>query len=312
VAESAVDRTSRALDLIPFIHQNPGFTILELAEKFATTPGQIFKDLEMLFMCGLPGYSHLELIDLELDENYVAVNNPQNLGKPRKLSLPEVAALTLGLQAISPLISDPLMSMKCKKLQERLSAAVSSQHQAQLLNFSVQGDIAITLHDALISSAAAEQRGLLITYRSAKDEQLTERTIFPTQVYSAHGFFYVIAFCTLTHQVRHFRHDRIASAVLSHDRLNLSSELDADSREASFHIRVRLSKRNLYFIEEHREIVAAVTPSEDWVEVLFELGDRDWLLRALTALPGALEILEPADFRAAYEARLDAILDLYR
>ena len=312
MAESAVDRTSRALDLIPFIHQNPGFTILELAEKFATTPGQIFKDLEMLFMCGLPGYSHLELIDLELDENYVAVNNPQNLGKPRKLSLPEVAALTLGLQAISPLISDPLMSMKCKKLQERLSAAVSSQHQAQLLNFSVQGDIAITLHDALISSAAAEQRGLLITYRSAKDEQLTERTIFPTQVYSAHGFFYVIAFCTLTHQVRHFRHDRIASAVLSHDRLNLSSELDADSREASFHIRVRLSKRNLYFIEEHREIVAAVTPSEDWVEVLFELGDRDWLLRALTALPGALEILEPADFRAAYEARLDAILDLYR
>jgi len=312
VAESAVDRTSRALDLIPFIHQNPGFTILELAEKFATTPGQIFKDLEMLFMCGLPGYSHLELIDLELDENYVAVNNPQNLGKPRKLSLPEVAALTLGLQAISPLISDPLMSMKCKKLQERLSAAVSSQHQAQLLNFSVQGDIAITLHDALISSAAAEQRGLLITYRSAKDEQLTERTIFPTQVYSAHGFFYVIAFCTLTHQVRHFRHDRIASAVLSHDRLNLSSELDADSREASFHIRVRLSKRNLYFIEEHREIVAAVTPSEDLVEVLFELGDRDWLLRALTALPGALEILEPADFRAAYEARLDAILDLYR
>ena len=312
MAESAVDRTSRALDLIPFIHQNPGFTILELSEKFGTTPGQIFKDLEMLFMCGLPGYSHLELIDLELDENYVAVNNPQNLGRPRKLSLPEVAALTLGLEAISPLIMDPLMSRKSKKLQERLSEVLSSQHQSQLLSFSVQGDIATSPHDSLISSAAEERRGLLITYRSAKDEQLSERTIFPSQVYSAHGYFYCIAFCTLTHQVRHFRHDRIASAVISHDRLNLSSELDADSREASFHIRVRLSKRNLYFIEEHREIVAAVTPSEDWVEVLFELGDRDWLLRALTALPGALEILEPADFRAAYEARLDAILDLYR
>jgi predicted DNA-binding transcriptional regulator YafY len=252
------------------------------------------------------------LIDLELDENYVAVNNPQNLGRPRRLSLPEVAALTLGLEAISPLIMDPLMVMKCKNLQERLSAVVTSQHQSQLLSFSVKGDIATTPHDILISSAAAEQRGLLITYRSAKDEQLTERTIFPTQVYSAHGYFYCIAFCTLTQQVRHFRHDRIASAVLSHDRLNLISGADANLREDSFHIRVRLSKRNLYFIEEHREIIAAVTPSEDWVEVLFELGDRDWLLRALTALPGSLEILEPADFRAAYEARLDAILDLYR
>ena len=312
MAESAVDRTSRALDLIPFIHHNPGFTILELAEKFSTTPGQIFKDLEMLFMCGLPGYSHLELIDLELDENYVAVNNPQNLGRPRKLSLPEVAALTLGLQAILPLISDPLMSMRCKELQERLSGVVSSQHQSQLLNFSVQGDILATPHDVLISSAAAEQRGLLITYRSAKDEKLTERTIFPTQVYSAHGFLYCIAFCTLTGQVRHFRHDRIAAAVLSPEPLKLSIEVDSHSPQDSFHIRVRLSKRNLYFIEEHREIVAQVTPSDDWVDVLFELGDRDWLLRALTALPGALEIREPADFRAAYEARLDAILDLYR
>lgn len=312
MAESAVDRTSRALDLIPFIHQNPGFTILELSEKFGTTPGQIFKDLEMLFMCGLPGYSHLELIDLELDENYVAVNNPQNLGRPRKLSLPEVAALTLGLEAISPLIMDPLMSRKSKKLQERLSEVLSSQHQSQLLSFSVQGDIATSPHDSLISSAAEERRGLLITYRSAKDEQLSERTIFPSQVYSAHGYFYCIAFCTLTHQVRHFRHDRIASAVISHDHVNLSSQLEAESRESSFHIRVRLSKRNLYFIEEHREIVAAVTPNEKSVEVLFELGDREWLLRALTALPGALEILEPADFKAAYEARLDAILDLYR
>jgi len=58
--------------------------------------------------------------------------------------------------------------------------------------------------------------------------------------------------------------------------------------------------------------VKEVSPSENWIEVLFELGDREWLLRTLTALPGALEILEPADFAAAYQARLDAILELYR
>ena len=59
MVETALERTSRALDLIPFVATNPGMTIEELAAKFESTPSQIFKDLEMLFMCGLPGYSHL-------------------------------------------------------------------------------------------------------------------------------------------------------------------------------------------------------------------------------------------------------------
>ena len=86
MAETALERTGSALDLIPFISNNPGWSIAALAEKFDTTPSQIMKDLEMLFMCGLPGYSHLELIDLEIDEDYVSVRNAQNLGRPRQLS----------------------------------------------------------------------------------------------------------------------------------------------------------------------------------------------------------------------------------
>ena len=50
MAETALERTSRALDLIPFVAANPGLSIEELAIKFESTPSQIFKDLEMLFM----------------------------------------------------------------------------------------------------------------------------------------------------------------------------------------------------------------------------------------------------------------------
>ena len=46
MAESALERTARALDLIPFLSNNPGLTINEIAEKFASSPAQIFKDLE--------------------------------------------------------------------------------------------------------------------------------------------------------------------------------------------------------------------------------------------------------------------------
>ena len=57
--ETALDRVSRALNLIPFIAANPGLSILQIAERFDSTPAQISKDLTLLHMCGLPVYTHL-------------------------------------------------------------------------------------------------------------------------------------------------------------------------------------------------------------------------------------------------------------
>lgn len=311
MSESAIERTSRALDLIPFVHQNPGYSIVELAEKFSTTPSQMFKDLEMLFMCGLPGYSHLELIDLEMDEDYVAVNNPQNLDKPRKLSLPEVTALILGLAAIQPLISDAALKEKSFSLQERLSKLISTQHRDQLASFSVKAEIVESPFDALIARAVAEHKGLIISYRSAREEKLTERTIYPTQSYAAHGYLYSIAFCSLTNEIRHFRHDRIERAELSHEDAP-NTRRSTQRSSALLQVRVLLSKRNRFFLEEHREIVVEQKVNGENIDAVFELGDADWLLRGLISLPGDLEVLGPPEFSASYYERLDAILALYR
>jgi len=311
MSESAIERTSRALDLIPFVHRNPGYSIVELAEKFSTTPSQMFKDLEMLFMCGLPGYSHLELIDLEMDEDYVAVNNPQNLDRPRKLSLPEVTALILGLAAIQPLISDAALKEKSFSLQERLSKLISTQHRDQLASFSVKAEIVESPFDALIAQAVAEHKGLIIAYRSAREEKLTERTIYPTQSYAAHGYLYSIAFCSLTNEIRHFRHDRIERAELSHEGAP-NTRRSTQRSSALLQVRVLLSKRNRFFLEEHREIVVEQKVNGENIEAVFELGDADWLLRGLISLPGDLEVLGPPEFSASYYERLDAILALYR
>jgi predicted DNA-binding transcriptional regulator YafY len=271
----------------------------------------MFKDLEMLFMCGLPGYSHLELIDLELDEDYVAVNNPQNLDKPRKLSLSEVAALILGLVAIQPLIRDPALKKKCISLQDRVSKLISHQHHEQLASFSVTSGIVESQFDCLMAQAIKEQKGLTISYRSAKEEKLSERIIYPTQSYAAHGYLYSIALCSLTNEIRHFRHDRIEQAEFSHkDASNLRPSTQGSS--ALLQVRVLMSKRNRFFLEEHREIVIEQKVNGEGIEAVFELGEADWLLRALISLPGTLEVIEPAEFSASYYERLDAILALYR
>ena len=75
--ESAVDRVTRVLDLVPFILENPGIEVSVLAAKFSISEKQILADLELIFMCGLPGYTPYELIDLAFEDGVVTVIDPQ-------------------------------------------------------------------------------------------------------------------------------------------------------------------------------------------------------------------------------------------
>jgi proteasome accessory factor C len=310
MSESSLDRTSRALDLIPFVTKNPGFSIAELADRFDSTPSQIFKDLEMLFMCGLPGYSHLELIDMELSDDYVAINNPQNLDLPRKFSFQEIASLTLGLQALLPIAQDPEITKRITGLMARLIAMVAEGERTQLELFSVQSEVLKGEWDEIIATAALRKIALSIDYLSARTDSLSTRTIFPEFTYGSRGYLYTKALCTLSGEMRHFRHDRIIKAQEVPDAIRPTQIQNSTQKVES--IRVVLSRRNLFFIESHPTIVTSRAITEDQIEVTFELGDREWLLRSLSSLPGRVEVVEPRAFREAYHARLDAILALYR
>ena len=48
MAESALNRVARALDLVPYVTENPGIAIEELAHKFQVSTQQIVKDLELI------------------------------------------------------------------------------------------------------------------------------------------------------------------------------------------------------------------------------------------------------------------------
>ena len=59
MAESAAARALRLIDLVPFLVSNPGVSVKETAAVFKVTVPELLKDLEILFMCGLPGYTAL-------------------------------------------------------------------------------------------------------------------------------------------------------------------------------------------------------------------------------------------------------------
>ncbi|NBV95903.1 MAG: hypothetical protein EBR90_03835, partial [Actinobacteria bacterium] len=100
MSETAIARAVRTFDLIPYILNNPGVSIRELAQEFNADEKQISDDLQIAFMCGLPGYTPYELIELQVCDGYVTVREPQVLDKPRSFSASEQLALSLGLQMI--------------------------------------------------------------------------------------------------------------------------------------------------------------------------------------------------------------------
>ena len=313
MAETALERTSRALDLIPFVAANPGLSIEELAIKFESTPSQIFKDLEMLFMCGLPGYTHLELIDMELEEDYVAIRNPQNLDKPRKLSRIETASLTLGLDLLIPLIGDEELKRKAVDLRGRFTALLNED--AEPIATVIQGEENSRAEvDAVIAQALAQQSSLEITYRSASTDEISTRIVSPISTYVERNHLYTIAFCSKAGEERHFRHDRILSARATEvsERQKTERPRLVLEKPDLLEVTALLAPRNRYFLEAHRSIVESVVPHGSDLLATFSIGDYEWLLRELLALPGRVEVLGPPEFLREFYGRLDAVLSQYR
>jgi proteasome accessory factor C len=62
--ETATDRVLRMLAMVPYISRRPGVSIGEVANEFGVTTDQVTADLDLLMVCGLPGYYPDDLIDV--------------------------------------------------------------------------------------------------------------------------------------------------------------------------------------------------------------------------------------------------------
>ena len=82
-------RTARLLDLVPYLNTHQGISLKDLAQHFDVSPSQMSADLTTLWMCGLPGYTPLELMDLEFESGYVSIRNAETLSKPRSITFQE-------------------------------------------------------------------------------------------------------------------------------------------------------------------------------------------------------------------------------
>jgi len=297
--ESGLARTARLLDLVPYLTTHQGIAISELAKTFNTTVKEITDDLNTLWMCGLPGYTPLELIDLEFESGFVSIRNAETLAAPRALDRAEALSIYMGLDLLSAELgrSNSLLVSEIANLQEQLRSQLISAPQVQ-----IEASLASELR-ALILRAIRRRGWLEITYHSAANDQVTKRQVAPYELSQSGSHEYLQGYCDNAKAVRNFRADRIVEVVEIADQIWPNSQTNANEQSIKYQVKVHAASRQVL------EVLPQISVGSSSATI--EGFSAPWISRAILSLAGQVEAVEPSLIRAEVHARAKAALENY-
>ncbi len=302
VKKLADNQVSRLLDLVPYLTLNQGVALEKIASDFNTTKSAVLDDLNTLWMCGLPGYTPLELIDLSFETGYVSIRNADVLSSPRKLSDSETAALILGLSIIrGSLPSSSEHALLIDDLVQKLS--VKTRVVAPK-NISV--NVLPEVRDIIFSSVKTGE-SVKISYHSISRDEVSSRNITPLRVFNEGNTEHVYSFCESSEDFRVFRLDRISQAESTGTKRVLPLPESVPESIAELRLKVHSNLREIsetFNLRDHTEL-----KPED--EVVSNVFSTEWAIRTICSLLGTAEVLEPLDIRELVLSRAQKALNQY-
>jgi len=302
MADNAAQRALRTMDLIPYILENPGITTTELAEKFNTTQKQIEKDLQLIFLCGLPGYTPYELIDLTFEDGIVSVIEPQVLNKPRKFSSSEMVVIKLGLEILREINADDVRKLtKIDKILNKINSGADQN------SFLLADQINSTLFYSQISLAISQKRILNIEYKSLAKDNLSKRKILPGRISMSNGNLYLSAYDIERQSDRVFKMELISSC----DTGEIFKENSIQSNESDHVIELRVDEKLTNFIERNTSIIIAQQKVTGGLQVTLKVSNLEWLARSIVSFAPDIMVISPASLSEMVNQRVRDLLATY-
>jgi predicted DNA-binding transcriptional regulator YafY len=301
MSESAVDRAARALDLIPYILENPGIELDSLAEKFGITQKQVLSDLEIIFLCGLPGYTPYELIDLTFEDGIVTVIDPQVLDKPRVFTQSEAIVLNLGLSIMKAALRDKMTLERIETLQSKLQSKFKSIPDVSI----AMGNLP-NFYEMIIQSIR-DKSIVEIVYHSVSKDAISKKILAPQNVYVSAGNYYMSAIDLKLSQERNYRLDAITECVVSSGVHELSDLIDDSSEEFNF----KIVTGSLFLIEKYSTLFKSVEKIKREYVASGRISNSEWLQRLVISNAPDLRLVEPANLAALIKERVESAIKLY-
>lgn len=300
--QNALVRFARLLALVPFLQTHQGIAINEAAESMGITERELISDLHLMWMCGLPGYTHLELIDLDFESGHISIENADTLAKPLSLTSDEAIALSMGLSLLGALpnveLNEDLRSAQAKIQAGVQRASEMAQLKRQVLVVSARPTSQNTAHLKTIESAILRGEQVEIEYYVSSRDEMTSRTIEPMLLRLIDGISYVEAWCLQAEDRRLFRLDRIYGAVpLSTARSHELGSVAAFNEELELpEYQISLAPSGRWIIERYGAKALSEADPSGFAATL-AVGDRNWLLRLALSAGGDLVVTSDADLQ---------------
>lgn len=308
MSSRTVSRISRILALIPYVLDRSAVDVDEITERFGYTREQLTRDLDTIFVCGLPGYGPGDLMEAYLDEDEVVIDAADFFAKAPRLTPTEaLGLLAAGLTVIASGEASPALESAVRKLTK---AVIPEADTSLVVDVPDESKSVGALRDA-----AADQHVVHITYRSVGREETTEREIEPWSVFTTLGRWYVLGHCRLVDGQRTFRVDRIKEMTVLPETFERPAEIPepfvgytpSDDDIVSV---IDLAPAARWVLEYYP--VEVISESKDRTRIRFHSPDTEVPARLLLRLGTQARLVEGAKVAERVEKIGSAILSAHQ
>jgi proteasome accessory factor C len=328
---SAKDQVARLLTLVPYLHAHGEVRVDAAAKALGVDPDQLFRDLKVLFMCGLPGGYPDDLIDVDIDalqgpdgvrtDGVIRVSNADYLTRPLRLNPTEASAVIVALRALRNGAKDDTREVVDRALAKLEAAAAQGSTRgsaaAQIDPGDNAADTDLALLAARLQTAADRGRQVRLAYYVPSRDEQSERVVDPRGVVTAEGNLYLDAWCHSAEAPRLFRLDRIDRAEVLDEPVDTPQEGPRDLGDGIFSQSSEVTPVTLLLEPEARWMTEYYPVEEirdmgrDRIEVVLLVADERWLTRLLLRLAPHARVVSPAGYAETFTAAAQRAFSLY-
>ena len=312
-ARTSADRLARLLNLVPYLLARPGIPVAEAAAGLGVTERQLREDLELLWVCGLPGYGPGDLIDMAFDGDRVTITYDAGIDRPLRLTPDEALALVVALR----MLAETPGTGNRDAIERALAKIENAAGDLGGAPVTVRLPANAERLDAL-RGVVERGRALRMTYYTPARDETTDRVVDPMRVLMVGGRGYLEAWCRRAEATRLFRVDRIdAFAELAEPAAAPARARPHDVSEGVFHpgpdlplVTLRVARAARWITEYYPCEEIRRADGDDWV-VTMRVTDLGWAQRLLLGVGPDVTVLDPPALVERIRAQAATALDAY-
>lgn len=324
-AERQVDRrmnrTDRLVAMVLYLQGRRVVRACELAEHFEVTERTVYRDISALSEAGVP-------IAGEAGVGYTLMKGYHL--PPVMFTAEEASSLFVGGELVKQ-FTDPSLHAPMTTALDKLRAVLpreSQDHVDRLVRgtlvlgrgFGPNQDPATQPMLLPVQQGVVQRRVLRMSYRGGARAEETQRDVEPLGVVFYGGAWYLVAWCRLRGDLRHFRIDRIKRLELRSERFeprpdfNLAEHMRRDDEPRNA-LPARVWFARVAQEKARRESYATLVPEKergDGHEFSLYTMSLEWMAKWLLSFGTTAEALEPPRLRELVREEAERLARLHR